>query len=193
MSCVEFFYDFRSPYAYFASQRLTLLSSKGADILWRPVSIDVLLNLQSDREPWAIYQDPLAPPKRAHLIADIARMARFWDIPLLPPDPRRPQSKQAMAIATFLSTMNVEHSAFRQAAFQALWMEQKDLADIKVIRSCLKGLDLSLLDDLEKGVEDLTNNSVAAYERGVFGVPTFVFGHDLYFGADRMEVLAKHL
>lgn len=39
----------------------------------------------------------------------------------------------------------------------------------------------------------LTQNTLAAYERGDFGVPTFVVGEELYFGADRMELLASRL
>jgi 2-hydroxychromene-2-carboxylate isomerase len=39
-------------------------------------------------------------------------------------------------------------------------------------------------------VDLLTQNTLAAYERGDFGVPTFVVGEELYFGADRMELLA---
>ena len=45
MAVVDFYYDFRSPYAYLASQQLGVLASKGAAIRWKPVSIDVLLNL----------------------------------------------------------------------------------------------------------------------------------------------------
>jgi len=65
-----------------------------------------------------------------------------------------------------------------------------------VLRTCLAaGQHDPALHELaaEKGVDLLTQNTVAAYESGVFGVPTFVVGDDLYFGADRMELLASRL
>jgi 2-hydroxychromene-2-carboxylate isomerase len=40
---------------------------------------------------------------------------------------------------------------------------------------------------------DFRRNTVAAYGRGVFGVPTFILGEELYFGADRMELLSSQL
>ena len=188
---VDFYYDFRSPYAYLASQRVGAL--KGATIHWRPVSIDVLLNLQAGREPWAEYQDPLPPPKRAHLLADVPRMAEFWGIELKRPNPPRPRSIHAMSIAADLEARGVDHDAYRREAFAALWRHQLDLGDPAVIKTCLArgGLEPSIADGpLEAGRQLLTEATVEAYKRGVFGVPTFVKGSDIFFGADRMDVLA---
>ncbi|MBW2240692.1 MAG: DsbA family protein [Deltaproteobacteria bacterium] len=81
MSRIEFYYDFRSPYSYFATCRMHLLAEKGAEISWRPSNVDVLLNLQQGREPAAEVLDPLCAPKRAHFMADIFRMIEYWKIP----------------------------------------------------------------------------------------------------------------
>ncbi len=157
------------------------------------MSIDVLLNLQANREPWAQYVDPLSPPKRAHLVADVGRMAAYWNIPFNRPEPRRPQSKDAMSIATLLSDADIEHSEFRENAFAALWQQQKDLGDASVIDGALAGVDWKGLGSVEDGLEKLTQNTIHAYEKGVYGVPTFLHGDHLYFGADRMDVLASRL
>jgi 2-hydroxychromene-2-carboxylate isomerase len=66
---IEVCYDFRSPYAYFAAHRIRSRLFElptPVDCVWRPASIDVLLNLQAGRDAWATYVDPLAAPKRAH-------------------------------------------------------------------------------------------------------------------------------
>lgn len=142
MRSIDFYYDFRSPYACFATTRLDLSTSAGASIRWRPVFIDVLLNLQQGRKPWDEWHDILSPPKRAHFMADIFRLIEYWKVPFRMPSPARPNANAAMSIAALLDRDGVEHSAFR---------------------------------------------------RGVFGVPTFVVGDELYFGADRMELLASRL
>jgi 2-hydroxychromene-2-carboxylate isomerase len=36
----------------------------------------------------------------------------------------------------------------------------------------------------------MTKRTVEAYANGVFGTPTFVWDGEIYFGADRLEVLA---
>jgi 2-hydroxychromene-2-carboxylate isomerase len=192
MKAVDLYYDFRSPYAYFASKRLDLLTSKGADIQWKPVCIDVLLNLQANRDPWAPYADPLAPPKRQHLIYDVARMAAFWKISFKKPNPRRPRSVEAMCIATRLAREGVEHSIYRTRAFDALWKEQQDLGDLPVISHCLSGISTNV-GSWEDERAELAENTLRAYGLGVFGVPTFLFEGQPYWGADRMEVLASIL
>jgi len=196
MTNVDFYYDFRSPFAYFATHRLDLLTTKGAEITWRPAYVSVLLNLQANAEPWAERDDPLPPPKRAHFMADIFRLIEFWKIPFNMPDPGIPECNQAMAIAALLEQDGIAHDAFRNAIFRAVWQEQKDGADPNVLQKCLAAgnHDPGLIDQAkEKGVDLLTQNTIAAYQRGVFGVPTFVVGDDLYFGADRMELIASRL
>jgi len=84
---VETYYDFRSPYAYFADYRIRN-GDVGlvAEVEWigRPIFVDVILNLQAGKEPWAPYVDTLIPPKRTYLMADIRRMAAFYGVPYRP-------------------------------------------------------------------------------------------------------------
>jgi len=193
---IEFYYDFRSPFSYFATERMHLLTEEGAELLWRPVSIDVLLNLQAGREPSAHVEDPMCAAKRAHFMADIFRLIEFWRIPFQMPSPPIPACNQAMAVAALLERDGIRHSGYHDALFRAVWQEQKDGNDAEVIGACLEagGHDRNVLAQApEQGVGLLTQDTVDAFERGVFGVPTFVQGEELYFGADRMELLADRL
>ena len=88
---IEAYCDFRSPYAYFANHRIcnrSFVPPVPVRWLWRPVSIDVLMNLGAEREAWAAYSDPLSAPKRAHLLADVRRNAVFYNAPMRAPKPR---------------------------------------------------------------------------------------------------------
>jgi len=196
MQKIDFYYDFRSPYSYFASIRMDLLASKGAKIIWRPVSVDVLLNLQARQKPWSEITDPLCPPKRDHFMADIFRLIEYWKIPFKMPAPVKPECNKAMAISALLEQEGTNHSAFHDSVHRAVWQEQQDGGDVEVLKACLNagGHDLSLLDRAEtEGKKLLTQNTLASYDRGVFGVPSFVHDEQLYFGADRMELLASRL
>lgn len=196
MTTIEFYYDFRSPFAYFATHRMNLLTDRGAEIVWRPVYIDVLTNLQQGQQPGDEAADPFCPAKRAHFMADIFRLIEFWKIPFQMPSPVKPSANEAMAIAALLVEDKIETGEFCDAVFRAIWQEQKDATDPSVLRACVDsaGLDPGILDRAtEKGVDLLTRETVSAFERGVFGTPTFVCGEDLYFGADRMELIASRL
>jgi 2-hydroxychromene-2-carboxylate isomerase len=174
------YYDFRSPYAYFANHRIrerSFAPPEPVSWLWRPVSIDVLLNLQADRDAWAPYVDPLSAPKRAHLIADVRRNAEFYAAPLRPPRPRRPNSIPALCTAALLDPEAQE--SFRNAVFDALWQEQRDIADASVLAACLTraGSDPGLVDRAcaPDARADLADATRLAFASGIFGVPTFVY------------------
>src|SRR5258708_26710898 len=102
---IEAYYDFRSPYAYFANHRIRhglFIPPVPVKWLWRPVSIDVLLNLQAGRDAWAVYSDPLSGPKRANLLADVRRNAALYNIPLPAPNPPQPDPIPALCAADLL-------------------------------------------------------------------------------------------
>ncbi|MGY8662926.1 DsbA family protein [Bradyrhizobium sp. UFLA05-109] len=188
------YYDFRSPYAYFANYRICAGSfalPPGFTWRWRPVSIDVLLNLQAGREAWAQYVDPLSGPKRAHLIADVRRNAAFYGAPLRPPKPQRPNSIAALCAAAQLDPEG--HEAFRKAVFAALWQEQRDIADPQILAECLsragRDPDLAYRSISFDSRATLTAETETAYANGIFGVPTFVYETEVFFGNDRLEML----
>jgi 2-hydroxychromene-2-carboxylate isomerase len=193
---IETYYDFRSPYAYFADYRVRkgdLGFASNVEWVGRPVFIDVILNLQAGHEPWASYVDTLIPPKRAYLMADIRRMAEFYGAPYRPSWkwPSRPNQIPALCVASLLRGKTEE--LFRSAIFDGLWHEQKDISDPAVLRAVLDraGGDLRILDQASDPSvhEALTKRTAEAYANGVFGTPTFVCNGEIFFGADRLESL----
>jgi len=195
---IEAYYDFRSPYAYFANHRTrqgSFVPPVPVRWLWRPVSIDVLLNLQAGRQAWAAYSDPLSGPKRAHLLADVRRNAAFYNAPLRPPKPSRPNSIPALCVAAALGPEN--HDAFRNAVFDALWQQQRDISDWNVLAECLARAgtdpDLARRAATSEAREALAEDTRRAYANGIFGVPTFVCNDELFFGNDRLDMLAWRL
>jgi 2-hydroxychromene-2-carboxylate isomerase len=195
---IDAYYDFRSPYAYFANHRISSRSFVPPIPVgwqWRPVSIDVLLNLQAGRDPWAAYSDPLSAPKRAHLLADVRRSAAFYEAPLRAPKPPRPNSIPALCTATLLHPE--AHEVFRNAVFDALWQQQRDIADPDLLADCLVCANsdpaLAARALAPEARDALVAETARAYADGVFGVPTFVCNAEIFFGNDRLEMLAWRL
>jgi 2-hydroxychromene-2-carboxylate isomerase len=195
---IDAYYDFRSPYAYFANHRIrsrSFVMPVAVAWQWRPVSIDVLLNLQAGRDAWAAYVDPLSAPKRAHLLADVRRSAAFYQAPLRAPKPPRPNSIPALCTAALLDPE--AHAIFRNAVFDALWQQQRDIADPEVLAECLAransdpGLAVRAL--APEARDTLAEATTSAYASGVFGVPTFVCHGEIFFGNDRLDMLAWRL
>ncbi len=172
-----------------------MLEDAGATLVPRPVSVDVLLNLQAERAPWADYVDPLAPAKRAHLMSDIPRMARYWDIPLGGPFTFKPASKRAMCALTDLASSGETPDALIDRFFVTLWQEAKNIEDADVFEAVMADTGHAPMnaEAEQSALEALTSNTIAAYQSGIFGVPSFQHKDHIYFGADRMDVLSADL
>jgi 2-hydroxychromene-2-carboxylate isomerase len=198
VATIETYYDFRSPYAYFANHRIregAFVSPVPVRWLWRPVSIDVLLNLQAGRDAWAAYTDPLSGPKRAHLLADVRRNAEFHNARLRAPKPPRPNSIPALCTAALLDPEG--HDAFRNAIFDALWQQQRDIADPTVLEECLtragRSPDLIKQALTPEARAALASETARAYANGIFGVPSFIFNNEVFFGNDRLDMVGWRL
>lgn len=195
---IEAYYDFRSPYAYFANYRIrsrSFVPPVPVIWQWRPVSIDVLLNLQAGRDAWAAYVDPLSAPKRAHLLADVRRSAAYYQAPLRAPKPPRPDSIPALGAAALLDPE--AHEVFRNVVFDALWQQQRDIADPEVLAECLARANsdpaLAARALAPEARDVLAEATTRAYASGVFGVPTFVCHGEVFFGNDRLDMIAWRL
>jgi len=200
MVAVDVYYDFRSPFAYFAEHRIrTGKFSVPVNVEWRwlPVSIDVLLNLQASRPDWAQFSDPLAAPKRKNFLTDVVRSVEYYSVPIRPPNPPRPNSVPALCASLKLTRDGVAHSEFRTAVFEALWQKQLDIGDKNILFDCAErsGVSRNVIEAsfASEAKDELGRETHRAYELGVFGVPSFVSGGELFFGNDRLDVLAWRL
>jgi 2-hydroxychromene-2-carboxylate isomerase len=138
---------------------------------------------------------PLSGPKRAHLLADVRRNAAFYNIPLRAPKPPRPDSIPALCTAALLGPEGDDD--FRNAVFDALWRQQRDIADPGVLAECLtragQNPDLAKRTLAPEARDALADETKRAYARGIFGVPTFVCNDEVFFGNDRLDMLGWRL
>lgn len=78
-----------------------------------------------------------------------------------------------------------------------MWQRSRDIGAHEVLRDCLEqsSLDPALADQAFSGDlrDALIARTSAAYQKVIFGVPTFVANGEIFFGADRMDMLARRL
>ena len=85
-----------------------------------------------------------------------------------------------------------------QAMMRAVWAEERDLADPSTLLAIAAGQDLdgeALLAAATSAsvLAEHEANTEAAIAAGVFGVPTFVVGEELFWGQDRLDFVAEAL
>jgi 2-hydroxychromene-2-carboxylate isomerase len=84
------------------------------------------------------------------------------------------------------------------AMMRAVWVEERDISDQATLLAIAseQGLDGSALlaaSKTEPAADAYEANTKAAIQSGVFGVPTFAVGSELFWGQDRLDLLARAL
>ena len=185
MQQVDWYFDFISPFAYLASQRLDTLPD---GIVLRPIPVLFagLLNHWHTRGPAEI------PPMRRFTFRHITWLAGRDGIPLeLPPcHPFNPLRLLRLSIALGNDVELV------QRVFRFVWAEGRSCDDPKAWEALLAELGVADADQRVASPEvkaQVRENTEQAIARGVFGVPTFIAGDELFWGYDALPFLADFI
>ncbi len=187
---IEFWYDVSSPYAYLANARLARLEgASGARIELKPFLLGALFK-QLGTVDIPLLSFPA--PKVRYLQQDLQRHADHLGLPFRFPSgfPLRSIAPLRLAIAS--------GDRQRQVAarlFQAFWEEDRDISDLQVLTALALELDLpkATLQAIESPEvkQTLRENTEHAAKRGLCGAPSFVVGQELFWGQDRMGLVAR--
>jgi 2-hydroxychromene-2-carboxylate isomerase len=188
---VTFYFDVGSPYAYLAASRLeTVLPER---VRWQPVLLGGLFKL-TGRSSWALgdYR------RRETGMAEIERRARLYGLgPMRWPDPWPSDYLFAMRAVTFAFAREVGRE-FALRAFRNAFARGFDLSIAAHVLEAAEqvGLDRAEVQDAAQDPQikqELRAATDAAYELGVFGVPTVAIEDELFWGDDRLEDAAARL
>jgi 2-hydroxychromene-2-carboxylate isomerase len=189
---VAFHFDFISPYSYLALVKARRFEAEtGARFDVRPIVYAKVLDSTGLVGPVEV------EVKRRYTFADVLRCAHEQGVPLVGP-PRHP-FRSLEALRTVVLHLADERALDLAVALSsACWGEGRDLTDVKVIEdvAARAGFDVASLAEriATPEVKDaLAATTAEAIEAGVFGVPTFIVGGEMFWGQDRMPHLAAYL
>jgi 2-hydroxychromene-2-carboxylate isomerase len=182
---ISWVFDLISPYSYLSLKQLSLLPA-GTQLELVPVLFAGLLNHHGQ-----VGNAEIAS-KRRFTYRFVVWRARKMGVPLkMPPaHPFNPLSALRLVIAAGSDRRSVE------TAFEFVFGQGRDVADPAVLVELARELGIA---DMEAALNDpevkrtLRNNTDWAIERGVFGVPTFVIGSELFWGHDALEMAVDYL
>lgn len=191
---IEFWFDFSSPYGYFASAHIDEIGRRhGRHVLWRPCLLGVAF--KKTGVPLPITQ----PLKGDYFRRDWDRMARAEGRPYRFPD-KFPIAALAPS-RMFYATDAKDHDAavrFARRCFAAYYEEGRDISGPETAASC--GVDVGL--DREQllaaneapAIKDLLKaRTDEALAKGVFGSPFFLVDQEPFWGSDRLDMLDRWL
>jgi 2-hydroxychromene-2-carboxylate isomerase len=198
-SDIDFYFDFSSPYGYFAATRIDALAAKyGRKVKWHPVLLGVVFK-KSGAAPLT-----LVPLKGEYSRHDFARSARFHGIPFNMPSVFPIASQNAARVMLRLQNQGKEDQAiaiaFAKAVYHAFFVDGQDVSDLVTLQAVMAAQELDVTATTEAInepaiKEQLKKEVEQAIERGVFGSPYMIVDDEPFWGFDRfdqLEVLLKN-
>lgn len=191
---IDFYFDFSSPYGYFASTHIENLAAKhGRNVNWRPILLGAVFKI-TGQQPL-----PSIPLKGSYANHDLARSARLFGLPYKFPT-KFPVAGQAPSRAFYWVSDRDPRLAIKlaQALYHAYFVEDRDISSPEVTANVAAKLGIDkdpLLQALgEPAVKQRLATEVdAAIERGVFGSPFFIIDKEPFWGSDRLDQIDRWL
>lgn len=194
MSDIDFFFDFSSPYGYFASTQVDALAARHNRVCrWHPMLLTPAF--QASGNVRLIDQ----PMKGAYSRHDWDRVARLHGIPYRFPEPFPVGTVAAARAFWWLDAHRPELAKpFGHAIFAAYFADGRNISEKPVVAQVAaeQGIDpaelMSAIElpEIKAKLRDETDGAIA---RGVFGAPYLVVDGEAFWGFDRLPMLDEWL
>ncbi len=197
MPAIDVIFDFGSPNAYLAMEVLPSIAARyKARMNVIPCLLGGIFKLTNNQPPLVAFG-----PVKGKLDYEMKEMRRFIDrhgLANFKFNPHFPvNTLMVMRGQIAADAMGVgEH--YRRTVLKALWEDGEKMDDPAVVARVLTaaGLDAEAILARAGSAEvkqALADNTQKAVDRGVFGIPTFFVGGEMFFGKDRLRDLEEEL
>ena len=182
----DFYFDFVSPYSFLAHKEIVKIEKKNSvKIRYKPILLGGLHNLHGIKAPAFI------PAKAKHMIRDCKLIAEKNKIKFKFNSYFPIRSLNLMRGVLIAEEDNYK-SYYIDTIFNAIWQDGLNMNDENIIQKILKNLNVNpktfLLRVASASIkESLKKRTNEAYEKGIFGAPSFVSNNKIFWGQDRIE------
>ena len=182
---IDFYFDFISPYSYLAYQKLkTLNKDNFFKIVYKPILLGGLHNLGGITAPAFNVRKMKNMKDDCKLIADKNKIQFQWN-------ENFPINSLYLMRGYLVIDENLKKKFF-EVCFDYYWRENIDISDEKNVIKILDTCSINKIDffkDIEnnKVKDELKKLTNLAFEKNIFGAPTFIVNNKIFWGQDRLE------
>ena len=186
----DFYFDFISPYSFLAHKEIKKIENKSSiKVVYKPIFLGGLHNLHGIKAPAFI------PAKAKHMVRDCKLIAvrnriefRF--------NTYFPIRSLNLMRGVFVAEEDNFKSYYIDNIFNAIWQDGLNMNDENIVQRVLKNLNVNpktfVLRSTSSSIKEvLKKRTSEAYEKGIFGAPTFVSNNKIFWGQDRIEFVLK--
>ncbi|NYT85598.1 2-hydroxychromene-2-carboxylate isomerase [Pollutimonas harenae] len=191
---IDFYFEFSSPYGYFASTQIEALAAEfQRQVKWHPILLGPMFQ--------ATGSAPLVdiPVKGQYSLHDMSRTAELFNIPFKQPDPFPIATVSAARAVLYLQKKNAgQASELAKRLYHAYFAEGRNIGKTEVTLAVAEEVGLSAAelqdgiaqDDIKAQLKQEVNDAMA---RGVFGSPFMIVDGESFWGFDRFDHIRRWL
>jgi len=187
---IDFIFDFASPNAYFAYRVLPGIAARtGATVNLIPCLLGGVFKATGNQAPMIAFGG--IKGKMAYEMLETQRFVKKHGLTKFRMNPHFPVNSLLAMRGLIAAEMDGMKTAYVDAVLSGFWEAGLKMDDPPVLQDVLTaaGLDGAALIARTQHPEvkqTLADNTEAAVARGVFGIPTFFVGGEMFFGKDRL-------
>lgn len=186
------YFDYKSPYAYLAVQPARGLAAMfGLSIDWRPYTLEIpeflgAVATRNDHQ-WR---------RVKYSYMDARRLAN--ERGMIVRGPQKIFNSRTAHIGALFAQSEDVFDAYHDRVFDRFFKRELDIEDPVAVQAVLAEAGVSNASDFRdflegEGAERYRRVLDEAETSGVFGVPSFVVGNEIYWGSDRVEMTRRAL
>lgn len=190
-SLPEFMFDFGSPNAWLSHLVLPDIEARtGVRFVYKPVLLGGVFRLTGNRSPMEAFAG--IRNKQEYERREMERFIARHHITRFQMNPHFPVNTLQLMRGAVAAQGEGVLAPYVEAVFSAMWEFPRKMDDPVVFRAALHDAGLPADRLIERaGAQDVKDelmaNTNAAVERGVFGIPSFFVGDEMFFGKDRLR------
>ena len=190
MKTIDFYFDFASPNAYLSHKVMKGIKERtGSEVNYIPVLLGGIFKATNNKPPMEQFFG--VKNKNEYQNLEIQRFIERHSLNDFKMNPHFPVISLQIIRGAVAAEMDGFLEEYIDNVLVHMWEEPKKMDDPEVIKAAFEesGFDAEKLMAQMQDAEvksKLISNTEAAVERGVFGIPTFFVGEEIFFGKDTL-------
>ena len=188
---IDFYFDIISPYSYIAYKKIKKIKeNRKIQFNYKPILLGGLHNLAGINAPAFNKYKMKNLQNDCELVSRKNNISFLWNAKF--------PINSLYIMRGFLYVDENQKENYLDSFFNAYWKNNLDLSNNKIIAKLLNDLNIdneNFLNGIkEQSIKDkLINLTNDAFEREVFGAPTFIINNKNFWGQDRLEYALDEL
>ena len=190
MMTLDFIFDFGSPNAYLVHKVLPKFRLvNNIRINYVPCLLGGIFKQTNNRSPMEAFANVLGKSDYENL--ELKRFIEKHKIKNYKPNPFFPVNTLLLMRGAIVAQQENWLNNYVEAGFHHMWEDPKNMGDEEIFKNAMLSSGFNISDLLKKiqaneVKQQLITNTKRAVEKGVFGVPTFFLGNQMFFGKERL-------